>query len=412
MLGAGAGQLVGFAAMPFIARLYGPVSFGEQSALISIVGPMAALTSMAYPIAIVVARADNEALSLARLALWGSLILSPAATILLLLNDRWLLRQIGLTEIGGYTVLIPILVVFITMNMSAGYTLTRAGAFGLYSRAQLAAAVVGNISKLAFGFTSSSTLSLIVGNALGYLVVPLMALRLRKEAPLMTARLSISELKGVALRHRDFPLLRAPQNFVAAISQSLPIIGLTAGFGAISAGHYAAALALAAGPIVLIGNAAQSVLYPRLTEAAHAGEDTSRLLRLSTLGLIVVGTPFFVGIAAFGAPIFEILLGSEWREAGFYAALLVPLLWLGLANRPAVSLIPELGLQRGLLVYELLGTAAKVAAIVSGLFVFDDARWTVGLFSAVGALAYFLLIVWVFWENGKNLERRDNENTG
>ena len=102
------------------------------------------------------------------------------------------------------------------------------------------------------------------------------------------------------------------------------------------------------------------------------------------------------------------MLGPEWREAGVYAALLVPLLWFGLANRPAVSLIPSLGLQRGLLIYELLTTAAKVAAILFGLFILDNARWTVGIFSAIGALAYLLLIGWVFWASRKHIGRKDH----
>jgi O-antigen/teichoic acid export membrane protein len=192
----------------------------------------------------------------------------------------------------------------------------------------------------------------------------------------------------------------------------MPIIGLTIGFGPASAGHYAMALALAGAPVMLMGNAVQSVLYPRLTEAAQARQDTSRLLVLSTLGLVALGAPFFLLIAFLGPPLIEALLGPEWREAGVYSALLVPWLWLGLANRPAVSLIPALGLQGGLLIYEVIGTAAKIAAIALGLIVLDNARWAVGIFSVVGALAYLLLISWVVWKSWKCVEVRDYEKTG
>ena len=408
MLGSGLGQLVAFAAAPFIARLYGPESFGEQSALLAIVGPMVALTSMAFPIAIVIVRTDDEALALSRLAFWGSLVLSPVFTVLLLVNDMWLLRWFGLAEIGRYGALIPVLVVFLTMNMSAGYMMTRHGAFGLSARASVASAVIGSLSKLALGFANPGALSLIFGNALGYLVAPVMALRLSKRVPTKELRVSVSSMKAAALLNSDFPLFRAPQNFVAALSQAMPIIGLTAGFGPAAAGHYAIAMAIAGAPIMLIGNAVQSVLYARLIEAVRAEEDTSRLLLLSTLGLMAITAPFFFLIAAFGVPLFETVLGPEWREAGVYAALLVPLLWFGLANRPAVSLIPSLGLQRGLLIYELLTTAAKVAAILFGLFILDNARWTVGIFSALGALAYLLLIGWVFWASRKHIGRKDH----
>lgn len=411
ILGTGLAQLVAFAATPFIARLYGPESFGEQSALLSLVGPMATLTSMAFPIAIVVARTDVEALALSRLAFFGGVIFSPLATLALLYNDMWLLRQLSLAEIGVYAALIPILVVFTTMNMSAGYMLTRHSAFSLSAQASVAAAAVGSISKLVLGVIHPGTLSLIVGNALGYLVVPLVALRLRRGGNLTAPKQSLSSLKTVANRHRDFPLLRAPQNFISAISQALPIIGLTAGFSAVAAGHYTIAVGLAGAPIMLIGNAAQSVLYVKLTQKAQAGGDASKILFLSTISLLLIGAPFFIAIAVFGAPLFQFILGPEWREAGVYAALLSPWLWLGLANRPAVALIPSLGLQRGLLFYEIIGTAAKVGAVGFGLAVLDSARWTVALFSAVGALAYFLLIVWVFWANRNWVRRKDHAKT-
>jgi O-antigen/teichoic acid export membrane protein len=197
--------------------------------------------------------------------------------------------------------------------------------------------------------------------------------------------------------------LRAPQNFISALSQSLPIIGLTAGFGPESAGQFAIALAIAGAPIMLIGNATQTVLYPRLTAAVQDNEDTSRLFLSSTLGLLAIGSPIFVLIAMFGPSFFEILLGTPWREAGVYCALLVPWLWLGLANRPAVALIPALKLQRGLLIYEIIVTLAKMGTILIGLHVLESARWTVGMFSGVGAFAYSILIFWVYWSSRKKV---------
>lgn len=398
-LGAGLGQVVTMLAAPLIARQYGPESFGEQSALLSIASPLITLTSLAFPIAIVIARTDREALALARMAVLGSLILAPLATALFLFDGMWLLHLLGLEKIGAFVVLIPVLVVLITMNMSAGYIMARNGAHGLSAKASVTAATIGSFSKLALGAVWPGTLSLIVGNAISYLVAPLLTLRMRRRMATGSPGPSLSQLKDIAKRNRDFPLLRAPQNFVAALSQSLPVVGLTAGFGPETAGFYAIAIVLAGAPIGLVGNAVQSVLYPRLTEAAREGENTTKLLGRATLGLLLVGAPFFLIIAAFGPWLFATLLGPEWQEAGVYSALLVPWLWLGFLNRPAVSLIPALGLQHGLLIYELVTTAVKLLVILVCLNWFDSARWIVGIFSIVGAIAYFFLIVWVFWSS-------------
>lgn len=411
ILGTGVGQLIALIAAPFIAQQFGPQSFGEQAAVLSIAGPMVTLTSMAFPIAIVIARTDIEAAALSRLAFLGTLVFSPLATAFLIINDKWLLNWLGLEQIGNYVTLIPIIAILTTMNMSAGYVMTRVGAFNISAWASIFAAILGNSSKLLLGFVWPSTFSLIVGNAVSYLVAPLLAFRLQRRMNYRKIQLSSEQLRKIANDFRDFALLRAPQNFLAAVSQSIPIMGLTAGFGAKSAGYYAIAIALAGAPISLIGNAVQTVLYPRLTEAGRSGADANSLLMRSTIWLTVLGIPFFALILAFGPWIFTMLLGPEWREAGVYSALLVPWMWLGLANRPAVSLIPVLGLQSGLLLYEIVGTAAKLGAIVIGYHVFESARWTIGLFSGVGAVSYFLLIAWVAWSSRKADQRCTDEKT-
>ncbi|TCJ39566.1 lipopolysaccharide biosynthesis protein [Parafrankia sp. BMG5.11] len=398
MFGTGLAQIVTFLATPLLARLYGPDSFGQQSALLSIVGPMAALTTMAYPVAIVIARTDRDAAAFARLALLGSIAFSILGTALLFVEDMWLMRKLGLAELQALVLLIPALVILTTMNMSAGYMFVRGEQFGVYARAQVVASGVGTAAKLALGFLAPGTLSLIAGNALSYLVAPITLMRTTRRSGQAT-RLTVGELKNVVWSYRDFPLLRAPQNFISAVSQAVPVIALTSSFGPAAAGHYAVALSLTGAPVMLLGNAVQSVLYPKLTQAAQDGDNTSRLLLRSTLVLLALGAAFFVPIAAFGPWFFALLLGPEWTEAGVYAALLVPVLWTGLANRPAVALIPAINLQGGLLIYEILGTAAKIAAVYVGLWVIGSARWTVGLFSAAGAVAYVLLVLWVYLSN-------------
>lgn len=412
VLGAGLGQIVSFLATPIIARLYGPQSFGEQTAIFSVVAPLVTMSSMAFPIAIVIARTNGEALALSRLAFFGTLVLAPLTTVFLFLEDMWLLKRLGLEAIGTFAILIPIIALLTTANMSAGYIMTRNSAFGRSAWASVSAAIAGNLTKLGLGLIWPGTLSLIIGNAVGYLVAPIFAFKLRIRMAHGAPRQSLNDLREAAREHRDFPLLRAPQNFVASVSMSIPILALTASFGVESAGFYAIALAIAGAPISLIGNAVQSVLYPHLTKANRDGENTQRLLLVSTLGLLIVGAPFFLLIIMSGPWLFERLLGAEWREAGVYSALLVPWLWMGLANRPAVSLIPVLRLQGGLLIYELSGTAIKIAAVMVALQFIENARWIVGIYSGVGALAYFILIAWVFWSNGNRMRKKRDEETG
>ena len=92
-------------------------------------------------------------------------------------------------------------------------------------------------------------------------------------------------LKKLAKRYRDFPLFRAPQVFLNAISQSLPVLMLTSFFGPAVAGFYSIGRTVLAIPSTLIGKSVGDVFYPRISEAAHNGENLTKLIKKATLSL-------------------------------------------------------------------------------------------------------------------------------
>ena len=395
LLGTGLGQVITFLSAPVLTRLYAPESFGVQSALLAIVSPLVVLTSMAFPIAIVVARNDKDAAALARLALLGGVLVSPLVTWALLVRDGWLLGLLSLSEARPYIGLIPVLVLAMTLNMSASHHMTRAHDFGLMARSAIAAAAVSSMGKIAMGIFSPGALALILGNLLGYLVPSFMARR-RRLASITAPGTGVAHLAAVAREHRDFPLFRAPQNFIWALSQSLPVVFLSAGYGSAAAGHFAVAMAMAGAPVMLMGNSVQSVLYPRMTAAVQKEAGVSQLLWVTTATLFGAGLIIFVPVVMFGPTLFEMALGTSWREAGEYAALLSPWLLPSLAIRPALAVIPILKLQRGLLFYEILSTGLKATVLLASILCSSSARDALLLFSIAGGIAYAGLIVWVW----------------
>ena len=86
--GTAGAQLVTMLFSPIITRLYGPEAFGMMGtfmAIVNIIVPVAALT---YPIAIVLAKKDNNARAIVNLSIFLSIIIAfISLTILLLFNN-------------------------------------------------------------------------------------------------------------------------------------------------------------------------------------------------------------------------------------------------------------------------------------------------------------------------------------
>src|SRR5690625_5209746 len=65
---------------------------------------------------------------------------------------------------------------------------------------------------------------------------------------------SLPKLKTLAYQHQDFPLYRAPQVTINAVSQSLPVLMLASFFGPATAGFYTLSRSVMAAPADLLGN--------------------------------------------------------------------------------------------------------------------------------------------------------------
>jgi O-antigen/teichoic acid export membrane protein len=150
------------------------------------------------------------------------------------------------------------------------------------------------------------------------------------------------------------------------------------------------------------------VFYPRITEAAHRGENLTRLIIKATFSLAAVGFIPFAVIVAFGPWLFGFVFGSEWVMAGEYARWLALMMFFFFINKPAVVAVPVLDLQKGLLFYEVFSTGSKLLAMYIGFIIFQNDIIVVALFGVFGAIAYITLISWVIFSSFALEKRRQH----
>src|SRR3546814_4656980 len=107
--------------------------------------------------------------------------------------------------------------------------------------------------------------------------------RLYKETACTTSgTVESSDWRIIAHKYRDFPLYRAPQDLINAVSRSLPLILLSSMFGPIPAGLYALAAQVVGAPSVLVGSAVSTAVYPSMVERMRRKEDITSTLKRGT----------------------------------------------------------------------------------------------------------------------------------
>lgn len=394
--GTAGAQAISMAFMPFITRLYGPEAFGLLGTFMAVAAIMTPLAALAYPIAIVLPEEEADAHGLVRLSLIVSGCIAALAFLIFALAEDWILSIFGAADISGFTLLIPFVMLFSAWQETAQQWLVRKKAFKGIARVSVAQSLLINITKSGMGLFYPFPGILIILQAAGIFINAFLFTAAARALPSTdkenNEKTTRVNLLWLAKRYCDFPLYRAPQIFLNAASQSLPVLMLAALSGPAAAGFYTLARTALSLPSMLLGQSVQSVFYPYLNEAVINRKNTSSLIIKATGALTLIGFFPFIIIILLGPMLFEWVFGKGWEVAGEYGQWLSIWLFFALINRPSVSAMPVFKMQGWFLSYEILSIAARAAAIGLGFFIFKSDLVAIILFSLVGAALNILLI--------------------
>ena len=397
--GTAVAQIIAIMFAPLITRIYTAEAFGLLGAFLALAAIVTPVAALSYPLAIVLPKEDRDAMRLAKLSVYLSLALAMLVAFVLWVWGKPIAGIAGVTAIEAFLLLIPLVMVFSAWLEIARNWLLRKKRFGMIAQVAVVQSLFLNSAKSAIGWFYPLAAVLILLATLGNVVHAAMlffwnARRWPKDS-VAPVNASGESMRHLAKHFRDFPLYRSPQILINSTSQSLPVLMLAGFFGPAAAGFYTLSRMVMGLPVTFISNAVMDVLYPRITEAAYAGANVSRLILKSTGMLLLIGIMPFGLVILFGPGLFSFVFGPEWGTAGEYARWLSLFYLFNFINKPGVAAVPVLGIQRGLLVYEVFSTGAKIVGLLIGFYWFGNDIWAVALFSVIGAVAYSAMMFWI-----------------
>ncbi|MBB1324339.1 oligosaccharide flippase family protein [Pseudoalteromonas sp. SR45-1] len=413
--GAAGAQLLTMLFAPIITRFYGAEAFGLLGTFTAVLAILVPIAALAYPIAIVLPKNDDDARAIAKLSIYISMLVSTIilVSIILFSNDIADLLNVGAIE--NYLILVPFALFFAAAEQVMQQWLIRKKQFKVLARVAVSQSLILNSSKVGIGYFSPLGLILVIlatlGNAL--YAFQLWICSYKTTVPndrIAYKKIYFKRVKEVALIYRDFPLYRAPQQFINALSQSLPILMLASFFGPASAGFYTLAKTVMAIPSTLVGKAVGDVFYPRITEAAHNNENLYQLIKKATFALAALGFLPFMSVILFGPWLFGFVFGEEWVLAGEYARWLSVWIYFMFMNPPSNKAIPILEIQGFYLFFTFFTVFLRIIALLVGYFVFKSDVISVMLFSIAGAVINIAIITIVLCKSRKfNIGRYLND---
>ncbi len=392
--GNGLAMAIPFIAAPILTRLYTPADFAGFELFVKILSIFAVIASLRFELAIVLPKTESEAKSLSRLCL--RIVFFATLVSALIVPFRHPVG--GLFNNADLAALLPWLPVGVLLTGLYSIALqsaTREERFRLISSNKVANAVANQGGKLGMGWISPGAFGLVAGHLLG-MGASLAGLLRNKSVRSYFRRvpLSLQQTKNLARKYREFPLYNAPHALFDEGSRTFLFFVISVGYGELILGLFAFTFRYLRMPLVLLGTALSSVIYPRLSRMLNDGEVPRPLIAKTMAVFAVLGIFPFLVVFLFGPELFGFIFGDAWADSGRYARIMTPWLYLNFITSP-VSILPTvLGKQKHFFLINLVGVSlALVAVFLLMTANFDFLPLLVVLSSAYSAIHLFL-IVW------------------
>jgi O-antigen/teichoic acid export membrane protein len=336
-----AGQVLTVAAAPALSRIYSPADIGAFSVYTAAVAVLVTLVTLRFEAAIPIAGDDATAANLLAAALLAVASITALAGLALAFAGPAGLRATHAEALRPYLWLLPLGLAAIGLYTTLAAWAVRVLAFGRLAWTTVTQSCLQLALQIGVGLAVAGPLGLVLGSVGGNAGGGgnlLRLLRLRDRTAFRSV--SWAGVRAAARRYRRFALISSPSSTLSSASVLAAPILLAAFYGAHVAGWYALSQRVVGLPAVTVGGAVANVFYGRASQLGREEPAQLRRLfgrmagRLALLGLIP-----FAALALVAPWLFAHAFGPEWREAGRYARLLVPLFYIQFVVSPGAQTI-------------------------------------------------------------------------
>jgi O-antigen/teichoic acid export membrane protein len=324
-IGNSAAYLLGFLFTPFIARVYLPEAYGTFAIFNSITINLTLITTLNYNNAIILPKQENDLIRLLQLIFILLVVNFFINYGLITIGGKAFIEVFGLSDIGSWLFLIPVIVLFSGIYQTLISLANRLKDFKYSSKSKIISMGASKSYTLGHGFLSSGNFEgLILGDL--FLKVSGIFFILTKKSKSYLFRIfsfNSRDILSIARKYKNYPKYYLPATWILIIMNQIPLYFLTLHSGATSAGYFAFAISMLNIPVLFFSNSISAVYIQKASMYYPEDIDELRSLSLNIAKVLILFSSMAFGlIFGFGDYIFKIFLGNNWTNAGRFASIL------------------------------------------------------------------------------------------
>ena len=386
---------------PILTRIFPVADFATLTVVTTLISLLGVIVCGRYEIAIGLPADEKEAKQLVYLSITVSVIVASAAMVLILFFNNHLARLLNNEAAAPYLLLVPLTALMYGINQALTYWNIRHRNYALMSSSRVSQSITNSGTSLALGYSGWSFNGLVIGNIFGnaaaliytyFRTISIGGITFKKS------EISKTHMKELAVKYSDLPKVNGMHAMVDMLQSTGVIFIISALFGSITTGLYGLTLRTLQAPLTLIGSSFSIVFYKEVSEKVVNKQRIDKLLMTTIKTLALISFPIFLTIMIVGPDLFEFVFGADWREAGVYARIMSPWLFVNFISSPVSHLPVILNRQREFFLLSLIGNTLVILSLLAGSLIFKDVKIGFALISATqviylsGVIYYFMRI--------------------
>ncbi|MGC7948027.1 lipopolysaccharide biosynthesis protein [Bacillus sp. II_CA] len=392
-----AGQAIIFLSSFLITRFYTPEDFGAASIYTAILSIVLVVASWRYEMAIPIAKNKEDSIHLVVLCCLITLVNTIIIIILLALGGS-LLELDALRNVKAYLWLIPFSLIGMSIYQILSYWAIRNEMFSKIAKTKLNQSI-GQVSLyISLGYALNGPLGLILGDIFGKILGIRILINTKLVSIVRRIRtIKKDDLKRVAYRFKDFPLISSWSAIINTIGLQIPSILIANLYSSTIVGWYMLGQKIILVPFGMLGQAVAQVYISKLTNYfREQPEKCYPLFKNIVVKLCLVGSVPCLLLFLFGESIFSILFGPDWAEAGRYVQILTPMFFLYFVSFPLSQTLSILEYQRLQLIWDILRLVMVFIVFYMAHMKHMNVIHMLTLYSITTTGCYFILLLIVY----------------
>ncbi|MDB5053872.1 MAG: polysaccharide biosynthesis protein [Bacilli bacterium] len=358
-------QAIPFFVSPILTRLYSPEDFGVYALFMSVVAMVSVIATARYELAIMIPAKEKDAVNIVALSMFIALCVSISALVFICFFNGSLTKWLNNREISPFLYFLPVSVLLIGVYQTFNYWTNRKKKYKRLAIATISQSTTTAATNILFGFGGAGW-GLIVGGILGQLASSgALAGQVWKEDRGQLKHVRKKDMLANAKAYQDFPKINLFHAFVDMLQSSGVVFIISTFFSAIVLGYYSFTMRILKTPLGLIGSAVSQVFFQQASETYQNQGDLQALVKKTMLRLGIIAIPIFILFVLCSPLLFSFVFGEKWREAGVYAQLLSPWLFVNFIVSPTTHVPIILQKQKKAFYYSIVFNFSMLASFLS-----------------------------------------------